>query len=522
MVRKLIAYLLLCLPCSHILLAMSPDSLPKTTDGLLKLLNEEIERRYEYVAKPLQRIDSIHKVINTTTDPKKMLDLYEALGDQYDGVNADSAILYFTRGVDMGIACGDSVLAQRCLFKRCLQLTIIGAAKECIDQIKSAEDSGIYPENRYRYYATGRFVYYNLAVFYPYRQSVDTYLSLGLPYAKGCLELTEPNTPEQELNKALIHHSLKQSILHIAALNDVIALSTSLDRNFVQASTLLGEAYMAAGKETDAINAFAAAAIANIRNADRHGTALMRLGMVLYSKGDIKSAYRYLATALDNTVMGCVRMNSSQISQALAPVQNDIHVIERNRFISLVSLIAVLLILLGFIVFLILKQRREVIVLKTMKKRLSSANMVKETYITEFLNLCSANMEKTEEFSRLCRRKITAGQSEELLHYIKSGKVSEEQRNIFYSIFDDAFIHIFPTFIADVNSLLQSDKQLTTMNTELRILAFTRLGMDDTTRIARFLGLSLNTIYTYRNKLRNKAINRETFESDVMKIGQIA
>lgn len=50
---------------------MPPDSLPKTTEGLLTLLDEEIERRYEYVAKPLQRIDSIHKVINTTTDLKK-------------------------------------------------------------------------------------------------------------------------------------------------------------------------------------------------------------------------------------------------------------------------------------------------------------------------------------------------------------------------------------------------------------------------------------------------------------------
>ena len=56
---------------------------------------------------------------------------------------------------------------------------------------------------------------------------------------------------------------------------------------------------------------------------------------------------------------------------------------------------------------------------------------------------------------------------------------------------------------------------------ELRVLAFTRLGVDDTARVARFLGVTLNTIYTYRNKLRNKAISRETFDADVMKIGLI-
>ena len=162
------------------------------------------------------------------------------------------------------------------------------------------------------------------------------------------------------------------------------------------------------------------------------------------------------------------------------------------------------------------------IILKKMRLKLSKANEVKEVYITEFLNLCSVNMEKLEDFSRLCRRKITAGQSEELVAYIKNGTAIEEQRQNFYSIFDVAFCNIYPTYIDDVNRLLQPDKQLTAMNTELRILAFTRLGMDDAARVARFLGLSLNTIYTYRNKLRNKAINRDTFEADVMKIGQIA
>ncbi len=59
------------------------------------------------------------------------------------------------------------------------------------------------------------------------------------------------------------------------------------------------------------------------------------------------------------------------------------------------------------------------------------------------------------------------------------------------------------------------------LNTELRILAFMRLGIDDSAKVARFLGLSLNTIYTYRNKLKSRALRRDEFEADVMRIGQI-
>ena len=76
-----------------------------------------------------------------------------------------------------------------------------------------------------------------------------------------------------------------------------------------------------------------------------------------------------------------------------------------------------------------------------------------------------------------------------------------------------------------MNNLLVEEKRFelpeNKLNTELRILAFLRLGIDDSEQIARFLGLSLNTIYTYRNKLKSKAKNRDTFDAMVLKIGSI-
>ena len=102
----------------------------------------------------------------------------------------------------------------------------------------------------------------------------------------------------------------------------------------------------------------------------------------------------------------------------------------------------------------------------------------------------------------------------------------EEQSKMFYDVFDKAFVHTYPTFVEDVNALLQEDKQVALaegvlLNTELRIMAFMRLGVDDSNQIARFLNLSLNTIYTYRNKLKSRAKKRDSFESDIMKIGKI-
>ena len=85
----------------------------------------------------------------------------------------------------------------------------------------------------------------------------------------------------------------------------------------------------------------------------------------------------------------------------------------------------------------------------------------------------------------------------------------------------------YPTFIDEFNNLLIPEEQIIIkepghLTTELRIYAFLRMGVEDSTKIASFLNYSVNTIYTYRNKIKSKAKDRETFETSVMKIGSFS
>ena len=79
--------------------------------------------------------------------------------------------------------------------------------------------------------------------------------------------------------------------------------------------------------------------------------------------------------------------------------------------------------------------------------------------------------------------------------------------------------------MTDFNKLLNEKDRITPkpgdlLNTELRIFALIRLGITDSTRIAEFLQYSLTTIYTYRSKVRNKAVgDKNEFEAAVMRIG---
>ena len=92
--------------------------------------------------------------------------------------------------------------------------------------------------------------------------------------------------------------------------------------------------------------------------------------------------------------------------------------------------------------------------------------------------------------------------------------------------FDTAFLRLFPNFIEDFNKLLKPDQQVKIskeelLNTELRIFALIRLGVDDSSKIADFLHYSANTIYNYRARAKKDSIvPREEFEMNVMRIGE--
>ena len=108
--------------------------------------------------------------------------------------------------------------------------------------------------------------------------------------------------------------------------------------------------------------------------------------------------------------------------------------------------------------------------------------------------------------------------------FAKSPADSQEiQGYQFFKIFDETFLDLYPDFIDNFNQLLRPECRITLkkgapLSTELRIYAFVRLGVEESVKIAQILHCSVSTIYTYRNRMRGRAINRDTFEQDVMRL----
>ena len=155
---------------------------------------------------------------------------------------------------------------------------------------------------------------------------------------------------------------------------------------------------------------------------------------------------------------------------------------------------------------------------------LSESNQIKEEYIARFIKLCSTYINRLDAYRRMVNKKVSAGQIAELLKITRSQDALDEELEELYANFDTAFLHLFPNFVGKFNDLLQENEQILPkkgelLNTELRIFALIRLCIEDSSQIAEFLRYSVNTIYNYRAKVRNKARgSREDFDDLVRKI----
>lgn len=135
--------------------------------------------------------------------------------------------------------------------------------------------------------------------------------------------------------------------------------------------------------------------------------------------------------------------------------------------------------------------------------------------------LAVSEMERTREFVLSAEHKLASGQAKDLYSSVAKGKYAAQSREYFLETFDDAFLKSFPDFGTRLNELLKEDCQLVVqlpLTPEVRIAALMSLGLDGGSRLSQILGLSLNTVYTYRNRLKGRALQRDTFEMRLREI----
>ena len=293
-------------------------------------------------------------------------------------------------------------------------------------------------------------------------------------------------------------------------------------------------------------------AISDIRSAIKDHASLWMLAQLLYEDGDMERAYQYMRFSWNATKFYNARLRSWQSADVLSLIDKTYQAMiekQNDRLQQNLLLITALLVLLIVALGYIYRQMKKLAdarnhlqvankqlnglneelrqmnsCLSSTNIELSESNQIKEEYIARFIKLCSTYINRLDAYRRMVNKKVSAGQIAELLKITRSQDALDEELEELYANFDTAFLHLFPNFVGKFNDLLQENEQILPkkgelLNTELRIFALIRLGIEDSSQIAEFLRYSVNTIYNYRAKVRNKARgSREDFDDLVRKI----
>ncbi len=291
---------------------------------------------------------------------------------------------------------------------------------------------------------------------------------------------------------------------------------------------------------------YARSAFADVCTATKDNASLCSLANQLFGMHDVMRAFRYIRVSMDDAIFYNAKLRPWQVAASMPHIEQAAQELELSRMRQTRTYTIIISVLLFALVIAcvylyrlyararrnqrMLRERNEQIdkqnnELSCLNSEIIEANHVKEEYIGLFLSICSEYIDRLIESQRNVRRKLSSGKVAELQREVSSFDMVEEETKRFYKIFDTAFLSLYPTFVEDFNSLLVDSEHIEPhkgelLNTELRIFALIRLGITDSSKIASLLRYSVNTIYNYRAKVKNKAKHdREDFEEQVKHIG---
>ena len=306
-------------------------------------------------------------------------------------------------------------------------------------------------------------------------------------------------------------------------------------------------------------------AMSDLKNSIKEYVSLRRLAILLYEEGDVTRAYLYMRKSMEDATFCNARLLIIEVSDALPIIDNAYDAMrksERAHITLGLIIVSFLLLLVGALVIYTRKQLRRIAharcaleesnkSLNEMNQKLNSlntqltstndklneantalqetnsslfeSNKIKNIYIMEFMNKCSAYIDKLDAYRRSLNKLAANGGLQELYRRLKSSAIVEDEIEEFFEDFDRIFLRIFPEFVVSFNGLMKEDeniqpKKVGRLNTELRIYALMRLGVVENEKIAAFLRCSKQTVYSYRSRIRLRSLYPEDFEERVAKI----
>lgn len=523
--KRLLFFILLSVILASILPACDRKAVTNSAEKELNMLNNAMRRSEDYQRLKRRNIDSLKRVMAITPEANfsRRSELALKIANSFRLYNADSAMFYSEMAYRMVEKPGSYEQKLNALLDHNNALSTAGVFTVAQQNLITIGRWTIPPHLKVKFWEANRLLYGYMRDFYS--QQTDMYAIADRfceQYDDSLMHALPDSDPYVKMlrGERLINAGRYSDAL--TAMTQFLKTLPEENPHYGKTAFLIARIYLAQGDQTQYVAYLAKSATADIKGCIREGSALPALADWMASNNQLPRAYNYINFALEDAISGNARMRTYHIARFLPKIdkayREDLSVYH-NSLLGAVFLGVFVIILL---VILTIRLRRQSVRARQNEEKLAQTSRVQESYLANFVALSSNYANRFDSFTKLVGRKLASGQADELLKLINSGKLTDTQAEDIHSIFDRAFIDIFPQFTDKINTLLRPEERITLRNPEqltpeLRIYALVRLGIDESTRIAQILNYSVSTVYAYRNRMRNKAINRDTFDADVRK-----
>lgn len=502
-------------------------------------LETALKLRNQYSRQKETRIDSLkHLLYPNMNDDERFL-LYNAIYEEYYTYRFDSAIYYVDREEEVAMKLSNPTYRNLSIIHRSILLATSGYFSESIQNLEQIDSRTLDNALRIEYYTAYEWAYSMWAEYSNDNIYAPRYYEKEMLYQDSLISVLPVGSP--------LHHYWKGENFYrhrryAEAKNCYKKALEGLPVNvrlFAMATYGLALVYSRTNNWKEYENYLIKAAISDQVCPLKENLALQELALYIFKNrdGEVSRANRYLNYSLEDAMYYNNRLRMLEIARKFPSIvlsYQKQNLIESQRLQW--SLICISLLSIGLVVSLVyiyrqmnqLHKRKKILAnmnceLQHLNKALVDTNHTREEYVSLFMDLCAAYIDKLKKYQDLVKRKVKAKQTDDLLRLVNATKLSEVDTREFFMNFDTAFLNLYPNFIKEFNSLLREGEEIIPkrgeiLTTELRIFALIRMGIKDSSKIATLLFYSPQTIYNHRSVVKNKAKIRDNFEKQVEEI----
>ena len=544
------------------------ESVEKEIPQLLATLDSILVQTGELASQKELKIAQLKKKLSNAANFEEEFWINKMLYDESFVFNADSAMKYVDRNIQIATELKKKDWQDEWLINRSFMFAATGLLKEAGEVLEKVDSTSLSDGLKLSYYYQRSYLYSHLGQYMGDQKQVNNkYYNEFENANKHMLALVRPKDPLYWWCVASCNELSPEDSL-FSALENVVLSSHHNTRLDAMNAYGLSNMYKRLGDKEKTLIYLIYSSMADLRVCNRDIASLQELSSLLYDAGDIDRAYAYMNYCLKAALLYPNRVRIINISTELDKIyanyqQRDIR--WRNslqNYLYVVTFFSIILVLALIGLYRQTKKLRKsrteldsanhslnqhVVELSQMHKQLALANQelqnlnellrsanqklqesndVKEEYIGYVFSICSNYISKLDEYRKNINRKLKTGQFEEARQLTDNSSLTQNELKDFYANFDAIFLRVYPDFVADLNSLLRPEEQIllkdaSELNTEVRIYALVRLGINDSVKIADFLHCSPQTVYNHRLRMRNKAIiPKDKFAEAVRLLGR--